>query len=175
MIDKEALLKDDSTKFHASACYRANELLNQHKELELPDIVFSLLRDAYKEGYIERLREEEALHVVPEDVKKRFFAKVDQSGECWVWKGASNKKNGYGFFRYKGKTDYAHRVAYLIAYITIPDGVYIVQTCQNRLCVRDTHLSTRPYGEHARRAVKIRHGRQKAKTTDEAAPAGGSP
>ena len=166
MIDKEAILKDRSSPLESVAANYATNAVNTYKEMELSDLVFGLIRDAYKSGYIMKMEEEEATLTVRPEVKERFFAKVDRSGDCWLWKGAANK-NGYGFFRYKGKSDYAHRVAYLIYHVTIPDGFFIVQNCPNKLCVRKEHLETRSVSEHARRAVMARHRRAKESKIEE--------
>lgn len=157
MINKEAILKDRSSLLETVAARYATGAINTYKELELSDLVFELVRDAYKSGYILKMEEEEAALAVRPEVRQRFFAKVDRSGDCWLWKGATNK-NGYGFFRYKGKSEYVHRVSYLIHHdVAIPDDVFIAQSCKNRLCVRPEHLETRPKSEHARRAVNARY------------------
>lgn len=41
----------------------------------------------------------------------RFWEKVDQSGECWLWTGGTST-NGYGRFSVNGRMVNAHRWAY---------------------------------------------------------------
>jgi hypothetical protein len=43
---------------------------------------------------------------------ERFWAKVDKSGECWIWTGGCFK-NGYGEFGLDGKMRLTHRISYL--------------------------------------------------------------
>lgn len=74
-------------------------------------------------------------------VAERFWEKVDQSGECWVWT-AARYPGGYGLFvAKKGESpEGAHRVAYRLVHGRIPPGKQILHRCDNRLCVRPDHL-----------------------------------
>ena len=46
----------------------------------------------------------------PKPMAERFWAKVDRSGDCWLWQG-SRYTNGYGYFHVGGTTRGAHKVA----------------------------------------------------------------
>lgn len=73
------------------------------------------------------------------DSAERFWAKVDKSGDCWLWTGAVSPR-GYGRFWHEGKMVVAHRFAYSLVAI-IPEGhdVDHRHTCPKR-CVRPDHL-----------------------------------
>jgi HNH endonuclease len=75
----------------------------------------------------------------PGPIEERFWAKVDRSGDCWLWT-ASRLKNGYGCFRIGGKTLGAHRVAYEIVVGPIPAGTDLDHLCSVKHCVNPAHL-----------------------------------
>lgn len=72
-------------------------------------------------------------------VKDRFWAKVDKSGECWLWTAGLNQ-DGYGSFSINRSYISAHRASYLIEHKVLPDGKVIDHLCHVRRCVRPTHL-----------------------------------
>ena len=81
-----------------------------------------------------------------------FDSKVDKSGECWNWTGATCGK-GYGRFRINGRLEQAHRVAYTAARGPIPDGLQIDHLCRSKNCVRPDHLEAVTNAENSRRAI----------------------
>jgi hypothetical protein len=72
----------------------------------------------------------------PDD--ERFWAKVDKSGDCWEWTGATH--NGYGLFRLNGGSRLAHRVSYEWSREAIRPGEEVDHMCFTRGCVRPDHL-----------------------------------
>lgn len=70
----------------------------------------------------------------------RFWANVEKTDGCWIWRGALNKINGAGQFGHDTRKYAAHRVSYELHFGRIPDRTTVRQSCGNKLCVRPQHL-----------------------------------
>lgn len=103
--------------------------------------------------------------LLDEEQISRFWEKVNKDGpvvrpelgQCWVWTAATRK--GYGAFTVNQKIVGAHRVSYMIAYGSIPEGQLIRHRCDNRPCVRPDHLQTGNSLDNVRDMIERgRHG-----------------
>jgi len=75
------------------------------------------------------------------ELSDRMGPHTDRTGDCWLWTG-SKSSAGYGYINVGGKTLKAHRVAYELAFGTIPSGLHVDHTCHTRSCVNPEHLRT---------------------------------
>lgn len=76
------------------------------------------------------------------DYSKRFWAKVDKSGDCWLWTGTMRStKIRRGCFWIAGKRYPAYQIAYKLAN-KVEDfgGLFVCHRCNNTECVRPEHL-----------------------------------
>lgn len=89
-------------------------------------------------------------------LENRFWRQVDKKSdnECWIWSGTKNKK-GYGcIIKDDGsrKRHLAHRASYIINKGEIPDGLYVLHSCDNPSCVNPNHLRVGTQSENIKEA-----------------------
>lgn len=76
--------------------------------------------------------------------EKDFWNLVDIKGEdnCWTWKGSvtGRKQNSYGRFRFNRKIVKSHRLSYELMYGNIPEDLFVLHSCDNKLCCNPKHL-----------------------------------
>jgi len=85
--------------------------------------------------------------------REHFWSKVqDGKGDaCSVWT-AGRTQDGYGLFKFNGRTVRAHRLIWALANGPIPPGLCVCHTCDTPACVRLSHLflDTRTGNNHDR-------------------------
>jgi hypothetical protein len=83
-------------------------------------------------------------------IAERLAAKLDKSGECWLWTGKSKNANGYGLIAYNGRLQTAHHVAWELASgAPVPTGMRVLHTCDNPGCARNDEPGTYLVGDRA--------------------------
>ena len=93
---------------------------------------------------------------------RRFWSRVDTSGDCWLWTGLT-PASGYGIFAIGHKRTGVHRFAYELTNGPIPEGLVLDHLCRTPRCVRPDHLDPVTQAENLRRgmsptAIAVRAG-----------------
>lgn len=72
-------------------------------------------------------------------MSERFWDKVDCTGDCWPWIGATNPK-GKGLFKVNGKTMLAHHFALESSGVVVPKNSSVMHLCETKSCCNPAHL-----------------------------------
>lgn len=95
-------------------------------------------------------------------VPLRFWSCVDKTGDCWIWTG-QRTRDGYGRISVNQKYVGAHRVSFELANGPIPDGLYVLHSCDNRPCVNPAHLWLGTHQDNMRDMAEKGRGRERGK------------
>lgn len=92
----------------------------------------------------------------------RFWAKIEQRGDCWYWTGATNG-NGYGQWAVDGRSKSVHRLTFEAFRDGIPNGLTVdhlchdsntcrlARSCPHRRCANPWHMELVPATENSSR------------------------
>jgi hypothetical protein len=81
---------------------------------------------------------------------RAFWGFVSLGPDCWEWAGGLTGA-GYGMFSVgPGKSVGAHRFSFEMHYGQLSDGAIICHKCDNRRCVRPTHMFVGDHTANAR-------------------------
>lgn len=69
----------------------------------------------------------------------RFWRHVEKGEGCWNWIGCTELEYG-SFYRADKSKIHTHRMAWILECGAIPDGKWVLHHCDNRACVRASHL-----------------------------------
>lgn len=87
---------------------------------------------------------------------KRFWDKVEKTDKCWNWK-ASGRGMGYGAFKYNKKVYDSHRFSFFLTHGFLPKDC-VLHTCDNRKCVRPSHLYQGTHKDNVQDMLKRKRG-----------------
>lgn len=94
--------------------------------------------------------------ILSRDLHVRLWSKIDTTGgkqACWNWTGSTTPQvsgykglyGGYGRIQTRNEegawyVEYAHRIVYVACVGDIPEGIYVLHTCDNPRCCNPAHL-----------------------------------
>ena len=73
---------------------------------------------------------------------ENFWYAVNKTPGCWLWTRSTMgaRPHAGGAVWTNGRYEYASRVAWVLTYGPIREGLFVLHACDNRLCVRPDHL-----------------------------------
>lgn len=98
-----------------------------------------------------------------------FLKQVNISSECWEWVGTINAR-GYGLFHFNKKSIRAHRYSFSSYRGSIPMGLFVCHVCDNRRCVRPSHLWVGTHNDNMKDMAQKGRANTRPKVHSEAHP-----
>lgn len=89
---------------------------------------------------------------------QRFESRVVKTDGCWFWTGGTDRQ-GYGQFAVFATNVKAYRFAYELYVEMVPKGRELHHICENRICVKPSHLEIVTRDENMARAARIQPAR----------------
>lgn len=88
--------------------------------------------------------------------------KVNESNNCWIWQGATQKgRDTRPTMNFNKKRWYVYRVVYSLKIGVIPKDMLICHKCDNGMCINPDHLFLGTYKDNAQDSLnKGRHSTQ---------------
>lgn len=81
-------------------------------------------------------------------IEERLWSRLEQEpGGCWVWPGGK-ALGGYGVIWFRGRSEGAHRVAYILTHGEVPPGMFVLHSCDNPPCCNPAHLFLGTHSEN---------------------------
>ncbi len=103
-----------------------------------------------------RIRDREHRRLIPPKPRPTALDRLKwlivEVGDCWLWRGSLNNK-GYGWFRWNGRTQLAHRASFILHGGVIPEGMELDHLCRTPHCVRPDHLEPVSHRENMHRGT----------------------
>ncbi len=70
---------------------------------------------------------------------KYFHARTEKVDDCLMWRGGTHD-DGQPVCQWEGRQTRVRRVVYKLSIGELPDDMYVITTCRNVACVRQSHL-----------------------------------